>query len=201
MVAQSSYYAVSFASMVFLKPRLPQDVSFGGRPRIEFSAQNPTSCEIFAEQCQPLFCVAVTPNRNLGVVNARHVDSNVTNSNQVGAQSGALRQNAVLTSYSLRCTNGARICQYERTVAVPTSTSSGDHNSDVVWPESMEIACQNWKTSGEPPFPHLALRTSPSWHQFDLRELRYLHYHATVASILQLSGIYSYCHWWAKFSR
>ncbi|KAH8797756.1 hypothetical protein F5884DRAFT_814730 [Xylogone sp. PMI_703] len=98
----------------------------------------------------------------------------------------------------LRCTNRGDVCEYKQIHDRPVS--SCDLIPDLVWPAMIDEACGTWKTTGEPPFPHLTLMRSLAWHQFDLKELRYLYYHLAMASILQLSGMSSYCHWWTEFS-
>lgn len=92
------------------------------------------------------------------------------------------------------------VCEYKLAGDESAPSSSRSDLSDLAWPPVIENSVQKWKATGAPPFPHLPLAPSPSWHQFDLNELRYLYYHLAMASILELSGMSGYCHWWEEFS-
>ena len=57
-----------------------------------------------------------------------------------------------------------------------------------MWPVAIELSCNMWKETGQPPFPQLALGASPSWHSMPLTDLRYIYHMALVDGMLNVSG-------------
>jgi hypothetical protein len=82
----------------------------------------------------------------------------------------------------------------------------GFNNNDQLpcfqWPAAMQEACQRWRSSGIPSVALIQQSASPSWHNFPLNTLRYLHYAAMLASFLgngvgKNQGLTLY--WWDEF--
>lgn len=104
--------------------------------------------------------------------------------------------NMQTTPISRNCLLTKRLCTY------PASSTGEPVNhpvSGLSWPTDIEQSCQKWRDIGEPPFPILNLPKTPSWHSLSMRDLRYMHQLALLASILELGKTRQMCLWWCEF--
>lgn len=95
---------------------------------------------------------------------------------------------------SHRCLSSKITCKY------PDQTEVEDPDekeaSALWWPVDIEKSCEQWKESGEPPF--VSLSPSPSWHNMDMKDLKYIYKMALVANILDLSNTTNICLLWGE---
>ncbi|KAL6831751.1 hypothetical protein V8C40DRAFT_237145 [Trichoderma camerunense] len=93
-----------------------------------------------------------------------------------------------------RCLSSKITCKY------PDQTEVEDPDekeaSALWWPVDIEKSCEQWKESGEPPF--MSLAPSPSWHNMDMKDLKYIYKMALVANILDLSNTTNICLLWGE---
>lgn len=96
-------------------------------------------------------------------------------------------------SHSHRCLSSRIPCKYPDQ---PPEEEPEQETPSLWWPEDIENACVEWKETGEPPFVSLA--PSPSWHNMDMKDLRYIYKMALVANILDLSNTNDICLLWGE---
>ncbi|EXU95012.1 Zn(2)-Cys(6) zinc finger domain protein [Metarhizium robertsii] len=94
-----------------------------------------------------------------------------------------------------KCINSRRECVY---LVGRRDAPSPGANATLTWPNVIEQACHEWKQSGKPPFPRLAIAAAPSWHNMPLADLRYLYHMALVDGMLALSGTSNMCLLWGE---
>lgn len=96
-------------------------------------------------------------------------------------------------SHSHRCLSSKITCKYPDQ---PPEEEPEQETPSLWWPEDIESACAEWKETGEPPF--MALSPSPSWHNMDMKDLRYIYKMALVSNILDLSQTNDICLLWGE---
>lgn len=96
-------------------------------------------------------------------------------------------------SHSHRCLSSKIPCKYPDQ---PPEEEPEEETPALWWPEDIENACAEWKETGEPPFVSLA--PSPSWHNMEMKDLRYIYKMALVANILELSNTNDICLLWGE---
>ncbi|KIW89895.1 uncharacterized protein Z519_09324 [Cladophialophora bantiana CBS 173.52] len=93
------------------------------------------------------------------------------------------------------CARGSRACVY---LSLSTGAAA-DHARSIAWVDSIEIACQVWRESGDTPFPMLKVLSSLDWHGLDPRGLRYLYYIASLGNILDQNNARQFALWWDTY--
>lgn len=96
---------------------------------------------------------------------------------------------------SHRCLSSKIPCKYP-TNAEEEEEEGEQATSALWWPVDIEQSCEKWKESGEPPF--LSLSPSPSWHNMEMKDLRYIYKMALVDNILNLSKTTNICLLWGE---
>ncbi|PTB35792.1 uncharacterized protein TrAFT101_010638 [Trichoderma asperellum] len=92
-----------------------------------------------------------------------------------------------------RCLSSKIPCKYPDQ---PPEEEPEQETPSLWWPEDIETACAEWKETGEPPF--ISLAPSPSWHNMDMKDLRYIYKMALVSNILELSNTNDICLLWGE---
>ncbi|KAL7966184.1 hypothetical protein HDV63DRAFT_385735 [Trichoderma sp. SZMC 28014] len=92
-----------------------------------------------------------------------------------------------------RCLSSNIPCKYPDQ---PPEEEPEQETPSLWWPEDIENACTEWKETGQPPFVSLA--PSPSWHNMNMKDLRYIYKMALVANILELSNTNDICLLWGE---